>query len=782
MWDSTIRYDTENRWCGRSTIDRHRVNAGESSRCTNAPALPAANDDQGISHVLGVSLAQCMCLCCLPSGTGFANFLVPMQLVPICELPCADAACAHFILQLHQSGLLKGDDMTDRFFRVLTELSVAYCLSSEMTIPGSLQTPQQVQNISFLAIDIYAKLVFLILKGSSKLFLLSKILAITVGFIQTDAEEKKTSFNRRSSGPLGSLVPLILTAFANAFHALQPPKVPTFSFAWLELVSHRSFKPKMLAGNGQKVWPYIQGLLVHLFQFMEPFLRNAELGVPVCLFSLLDFIVCSSISSVFFCFLVLLVLLHDFPEFLCDYHFTFCDVIPPSCIQMRNIILNAFPRNMRLPDPSTPNLKIDLLAEISQSPFILSEVDAALIAKQMKADTRQQGSSFLTELKQKLLLLPIEAASAGTHYNVPLINSLVLYVGMLAIQQLQARTPHAQSTQTVPLIVYLVGAALDIFQTLIVDLDTEGRYLFLNAIANQLHYPNTHTHYFFFIVLYLFAESNQEQITRVLLERLIVNQPRLWGLLIIFIELIMVPTLSTSQTSILFALRLLYQSARWQTMQQGSSFLTELKHLPSEVAPAGTRYNVPLINSLVLYVLVLMLDCATTSNCSNALLSSSFRLECPNAQSTQTVPLTVHLVGAALDIFQTLILDLDTEGRYLFVNATANLLRYPNTHTHYVSFIVLYLFAESNQHEIIQEQITRVLLERLIVNHLIHGVFGLPWLSLSRIRCAPEIEKLFGCLKVLRRTKTSGRKYGLKLGIGECPLIICMAKRHDLYF
>lgn len=58
---------------------------------------------------------------------------------------------------------------------------------------------------------------------------------------------------------------------------------------------------------------------------------------------------------------MLLVLLHDFPEFLCDYHFTFCDVIPPSCIQMRNIILSAFPRNMRLPDPSTPNLKVSIV-------------------------------------------------------------------------------------------------------------------------------------------------------------------------------------------------------------------------------------------------------------------------------------------------------------------------------------------------------------------------------------------------------------------------------------
>lgn len=39
--------------------------------------------------------------------------------------------------------------------------------------------------------------------------------------------------------------------------------------------------PKLLAGNAQKGWPYFQRLLVDLFQFMEPFLRNAELGEPV---------------------------------------------------------------------------------------------------------------------------------------------------------------------------------------------------------------------------------------------------------------------------------------------------------------------------------------------------------------------------------------------------------------------------------------------------------------------------------------------------------------------
>ncbi|KAJ6679399.1 CCR4-NOT TRANSCRIPTION COMPLEX [Salix purpurea] len=455
----------------------------------------------------------------------------------ICELPAAnDAASTNYIFQLHHNGLLKGDEMTDRFFRVLTEISVAHCLSSDAINSSALQSPQQVQSLSFLAIDIYAKLVFSILKveqGSSKLFLLSKILSVTMKLVQKDSEERKNSFNARpyfrlfiswlqdllSPEPVVDGVNLqILTAFAGVFHNLQPLKVPGFSYAWLSLVSHRSFMPRLLTGNAQKGWPYVQRLLVDLFQFLEPYLRNAELAVPVHL------LYKGTLR-------VLLVLLHDFPEFLCDYHFTFCDVIPPSCIQMRNIILSAFPNNMRLPDPSTPNLKIDLLPEIREPPHIFSEVDAALKAKQMKADvdeylkTRQQGSSFLTELKQRLLLTPSEAASAGTRYNVPLINSLVLYAGMQAIQQLQARTPHGQSAgNTVPF---------------------SCRYLFLNAVANQLRYPNNHTHYFSFVLLYLFAESNQEiiqeQITRVLLERLIVNRPHPWGLLITFIELIKNP-------------------------------------------------------------------------------------------------------------------------------------------------------------------------------------------------------------------------------------------------
>ena len=85
---------------------------------------------------------------------------------------------------------------------------------------------------------------------------------------------------------------------------------------------------------------------------------------------------------------------------------------------------------------------------------------------------------------------------------------------MQAIQQLQSKsaTQHAPAQQMIhspPMDIFLVGAAMDIFQSLIKNLDTEGRYLFLNAVANQLRYPNNHTHYFSFVLLYLFVEASQ---------------------------------------------------------------------------------------------------------------------------------------------------------------------------------------------------------------------------------------------------------------------------------
>lgn len=182
-----------------------------------------------------------------------------------------------------------------------------------------------------------------------------------------------------------------------------------------------------------------------------------------------------------------------------------------------------------------------MLPEISYGPRILANIPMMISPVQFKKDLdsylkARAPVTFLSELRGHLQI----SNEPGVRYNIPLMNALVLHVGMQAIAYIRGKG-HPPNMTTIA-----HSAHMDIFQNLAVDLDTEGRYLFLNAIANQLRYPNSHTHYFSCTLLYLFAEANteaiQEQITRVLLERLIVNRPHPWGLLITFIELIKNPT------------------------------------------------------------------------------------------------------------------------------------------------------------------------------------------------------------------------------------------------
>ena len=59
----------------------------------------------------------------------------------------------------------------------------------------------------------------------------------------------------------------------------------------------------------------------------------------------------------------------------------------------------------------------------------------------------------------------------GSKYNIPLMNSLVLYVGVKAINLMHSNR-HTPTQTTIA-----QGAHMDIFQNLAVDLDNEGGFL-----------------------------------------------------------------------------------------------------------------------------------------------------------------------------------------------------------------------------------------------------------------------------------------------------------------
>merc|ERR1719163_2255312 len=104
-----------------------------------------------------------------------------------------------------------------------------------------------------------------------------------------------------------------LKVFGSAFHVVQPLVIPGFAFVWLELFSHRMFLSNLLILKGQQGWEIAHQLMVDLFLFLEPHLRRNELTAAIKEFYK------GTLR-------VLLVLLHDFPEFLACYHLSFCNI------------------------------------------------------------------------------------------------------------------------------------------------------------------------------------------------------------------------------------------------------------------------------------------------------------------------------------------------------------------------------------------------------------------------------------------------------------------------
>ncbi|KNE58475.1 hypothetical protein AMAG_18252 [Allomyces macrogynus ATCC 38327] len=330
----------------------------------------------------------------------------------------------------------------------------------------------------------------------------------------------------------------MLFALCDMLHTLQPAMVPRFTFGWAALLAHRQLMPKLLLLDDQRGWPVFQRLLLALLRFLVPFLREGRLndGARVLYRGTLR---------------MLLVLLHDFPEFLGEQALALCAVIPSSCLQLRNLVLSAFPRAMRLPDPFSPTLRMSALPEVA----VVPNVDVSDLHAQVRAHGLDPTAPWDAAAVADAVRVPPNGPLddvTGSAYHVALIGAIVTLAGHADVQAAADAhqgqvTVNGDQAATVPPALEIRHA--DFFRALLTQLDSEGRHHVLSAMANHLRFPNAHTRYFSSLMLALFlnpgdvavAEAVQEQITRVLLERLIVNRPHPWGLLVTFIELIRDP-------------------------------------------------------------------------------------------------------------------------------------------------------------------------------------------------------------------------------------------------
>lgn len=464
-----------------------------------------------------------------------------------------DALQKQFVDGLLHHGILTDPDYFEAFFKAATEVSIT-AFSAE----HELRT--RTQRDVYLAVDTFAMLIVkIVLRFDHKhpkdaAEYLRNVFGIIILVLAHDHETAGANWNERAYFRLFSLLlsswsdALVLDKTATAhldelfyplvgevFHLLQPIVYPGFTFAWISLVAHRMFLPRLLELPSNGGYAAAVKLLSAVLKF-EGLYGNEELPHDVLS------VVFKAVNRIF------AGLAHDYPDFLVECHYQLVTATPRNYIQLRNIILSATPASVPVVNPFTQGLKVERLPAINDLPEVAYQPadDLAKVGLKKPVDNflRIPAPTLMRAIYTGTKLNhPKETADFGfstVHYNVKLVNALVLHVGILAVADRLPDNGRGFNTKSshVALLVDLVDHGL-----------AEFKFHVINAIANQLRYPNSHTHWFVGIILHFFSCSSlwgtagarlviQELITRVLLERQVVNKPHPWGLTIVFTELV----------------------------------------------------------------------------------------------------------------------------------------------------------------------------------------------------------------------------------------------------
>lgn len=468
-----------------------------------------------------------------------------------------------FINQLFDEGIFNKPDRMVMFFTTATEMAAtAFVKESDASKRSAID--------AYTSVDALAKLIVVLIliqedasdKNKSKVEFLRSILSVILLTFAYDHECSGANFNERpyfrifstllcewaavrqshfisfvsneaEAHRLEQFSYQFYNTLAEYFLSLQPAAFPGFTFAWMCLISHRMFMPMLLKHGAEshskkESWDRASALLIALLRFQSGYVSGKS--IP------------EAITVVYKGTLrILLVILHDFPEFLAEYASELVGSMSLTFAQLRNIVLSAVPDGIKVPDPYEPDLNIESLHEITSAPVVATHPGNMLahhgIKKAVDDYLRIPSESLVDQIEQGLKLEEtVQESGIGyseTNFNIRLVNSLILYIGMSAVED-GSNEYDPKSSQSV------------IVSSLMKNGSVELQYQILEAVANNLRYPNSHTHWFSDMILDFFESKTlwnnqdniQQLIVRVLLERFICNKPHPWGLVITFTKIL----------------------------------------------------------------------------------------------------------------------------------------------------------------------------------------------------------------------------------------------------
>ena len=301
-----------------------------------------------------------------------------------------------------------------------------------------------------------------------------------------------------SAKPASPHLNLFLQHYGDILLKLEPCVVPGFAFAWLDLLSHRLLLHRLVV---HQPLVFLQ-LVKRAIHFLRPALLTTQFSEPQRLFY-------KGLMK------LMMVVTFDFPQFHYAHAVELCNVIPPMCFQLRNVVLSARARQQRPATTPTDMFKmdesklptpkpVDYVAEVLQesvggaAPEYSSE-DLEWVVRGHVSDVDQLVAAVVRAIR--IERTPAEAAEARAAkqpaYSIPRVSAFVTRLAELSVSS--AETPLDEAE-----VVARRARAVHLLHTLLSAVDVEGKCLLLGSAANHLRDPNTHTFFYSRIMLALF--------------------------------------------------------------------------------------------------------------------------------------------------------------------------------------------------------------------------------------------------------------------------------------
>ncbi|KAF6795366.1 CCR4-NOT transcription complex subunit [Colletotrichum sojae] len=472
--------------------------------------------------------------------------------VHLCNNPNAsESSAAMFVRQMQIRGVVKNKDDLFLFIRVATDVSVErfeHFAHSAGTLTDA-----------FLAVDGLAKMISVFIKlhstestsTATRAVYLDSILALVTLVLNHHHMTRAEHFNQRVFHRLLSVMLYEINSsaeqlpeterselflkFAARLLDLSPRYLPGFVFGWLSILQHRVFLPNILKDHVG--WGVYTRLLRALLEHVGEHVKAVEPSIVA--------------RDIYRATLKLLVVLqHDFSEYLAAQSQQLTASVPPHCKQILNTILTANPAaHPKMPDPLFPGFQIDRLDEVQGSSGALDttlDISTSQLREWGLLDVLnhalQNGPSEDTLAHIARAIVESQPVETGFGFvpinaNIRVIEAVVLHMGNYAVDQ---------ATQKGTDVFNPASADVAVLTVLLRELPPEARYYLIASIANQLRFPNAHTTYFSRVLLEIFGQDMtdvedteiRQQITRVLWERLIGYWPQPWGLMVTVAELL----------------------------------------------------------------------------------------------------------------------------------------------------------------------------------------------------------------------------------------------------